>query len=91
MLKIVLYGLDDTEDIELEELPVPMAAVDDDTNPVPHLFHPLPKKDLWSGLGVVFNALDDDVVRIFLRQQGYCQVFGILKNILESTNEGMLT
>ena len=85
MLKILLYDLDN---IEMDSRPVPMSAIDENTNPLPHLHYPLPKRDLWLGFDVIFNAMEDDVIRVLLNQQGHRQVLGILKNMLESTNSG---
>ena len=87
LLKIILYGLDENQD-ESQSWPIPMTTIDDDTNPLPHLYQPLSKKDLWLGLGVIFNALDEHVLRILFSVGGHCQVLGILKNVLESKDPG---
>ena len=82
-----MYGLDENQDGS-QSWPIPMTTIDDDTNPLPHLYQPLSKKDLWLGLGVIFNALDEHVLRILFSVGGHCQVLGILKNVLESKDPG---
>lgn len=88
MLKVILYGLNECHS-EAATWPVPMTTVDDDTQPQPHLFNPLPKKDLWLSLGVLFNAMEENVLMVLLSVQGHCQVLAILKNVLEDKDPGM--
>lgn len=83
-----MYDLDTQHIEESVTGPVPLTAIGENTNPVPHLYHPLLKKDLWLALGVIFNAMEEDVLRMLFSVRGHCQVLAIIKNTLENKDPG---
>eukprot|EP00112_Aurelia_sp_Birch-Aquarium-sp1_P016197 Seg3651.3 transcript_id=Seg3651.3/GoldUCD/mRNA.D3Y31 product="putative helicase senataxin" protein_id=Seg3651.3/GoldUCD/D3Y31 len=87
LIKVVLYGLLENHEGS-ETWPIPMSFIDDETNPLPHLYYPLSKKDLWLGLGTIFHALEENVIRMLMSTRGNCQVLEILKDALERKDAG---
>ena len=85
ILKIVLFDL---VVCTVDNLPVPIAEIDQEILPHPFMFMPTSKKTLWLAYGAVFNALANNVLQMFFRSDGNAQILDMLKGILEGKDQG---